>query len=368
MKEIIETLTASDMAMAPTRVWSTAMATLHRKYGKSASLRVMAKPSAVSFVKNVRRELTGGDVFRAIELEPTSLVSADDARPFLQFSYLYAQAGKHKRMVGFAHPDLLRLLKYPKNPLFVDCTFKACPKPFSQVAIIMGFDPAFDLYLPIFYVLLQGKEQQTYWHMLDMVIMQCDMQVDPRTVTCDFELGLINAEREQFPGVPLVGCLFHWKQALRRKMLDLRIPVDTVANVMSMDEIISKGIPYVRSRIDESGHRVKWSTFWRYFAKTWMRTYGPSTWNVNTIAEAVDIVNRTNNALERFNRTLNESFTTSYPSLLTFVDVIKTKSQNYVDLIEDIRHQRQQPPDHANLARVEVPDDYLRFEPEPTQE
>ncbi|EGZ24007.1 hypothetical protein PHYSODRAFT_481169, partial [Phytophthora sojae] len=87
MKEIIETLTASDMAMAPTRVWSTAMATLHRKYGKSASLRVMAKPSAVSFVKNVRRELTGGDVFRAIELEPTSLVSADDARPFLQFSY-----------------------------------------------------------------------------------------------------------------------------------------------------------------------------------------------------------------------------------------------------------------------------------------
>ncbi|EGZ24005.1 hypothetical protein PHYSODRAFT_480393 [Phytophthora sojae] len=101
---------------------------------------------------------------------------------------------------------------------------------------------------------------------------------------------------------------------------------------------------------------------------TWMRTYGPSTWNVNTIAEAVDIVNRTNNALERFNRTLNESFTTSHPSLLTFVDVIKTKSQNYVDLIEDIRHQRQQPPDHANLARVEVPDDYLRFEPEPTQE
>lgn len=140
----------------------------------------------------------------------------------------------------------------------------------------MGYDPAYDLYLPIFYVLLQGKEQATYWHMFDMVTMQCDLQIEPRTVTCDFELGLLNAVREQFP---VVGCLFHWKQALRRNVVHLRIPTDVVSDVMRRgvidvltvippEDIVSKGIPFVRSKIDETGHRVKWDTIWRYFKRT----------------------------------------------------------------------------------------------------
>ncbi|KAG2785962.1 hypothetical protein PC129_g13229 [Phytophthora cactorum] len=190
----------------------------------------------------------------------------------MQFHYVYAHAGVIKRMIGFAHPDLLRLLKYTKNPLFIDCTFKVFPQPFSQLAIVMGYDPAYDFYLPIFYVLLPDKLQDAYWHLLDNVIMQCDLQVNPRYVTFDFEMGLLNAVRQLFIGVSVVGCLFHWKQALRRKMIDLRIPQETVSHVMTagvidvltvipIGEITEKCIPFVRSRVDESGHRGKCYTF-----------------------------------------------------------------------------------------------------------
>ncbi|KUF91609.1 Hematopoietic prostaglandin D synthase [Phytophthora nicotianae] len=202
--------------------------------------------------------------------------------------------------------------------------------------------------------------------------MQCDLQVEPRYVMCDFELGLVNAVRQQFAGVPIVGCLFHWKQALRRKLIDLRIPKETVSHVMAsgaidvltvipIDEIAEKGIPSVRSRVDESGHRVKWDTFWRYFKRTWMRTYDPALWNVNAISETMDIVNRTNNALERFNRDLNESFSSAHPNLLPFMAVIKQKSKDHVELIEDIRHHRQEAPPHGNLITVEIPAAYRAF-------
>ncbi|KAG3087443.1 hypothetical protein PI125_g18651 [Phytophthora idaei] len=194
-------------------------------------------------------------------------------------------------MIGFAHPDLLRLFKYTKTPLSIDCTFKVFPKPFSQLAIVMGYDPAYDFYLPIFYVLLPDKQQDTHWHLLDNVIMQCDLQVNPRYVTCDFEMGLLNAVRQLFTGVSVVGCLFHWKQALRRKMIDLRIPQETVSHVMTagvidvltvipIGEITEKRTPFVRSRVDESGHRGKCDTFWRSIGRgcvTTTRHCGTST-------------------------------------------------------------------------------------------
>ena len=49
------------------------------------------------------------------------------------------------------------------------------------------------------------------------------------TFTADFEHALLNAARKTFPDAVLIGCLFHWKQALHRKMLDLRIPKEVVA-------------------------------------------------------------------------------------------------------------------------------------------
>jgi hypothetical protein len=67
--------------------------------------------------------------------------------------------------------------------------------------------------------LLDSKEEWAYWLALNEVLIQSELKLDPAFVHCDFELALINAVTQQFPNAKIVGCLFHWKQALRRYLI-----------------------------------------------------------------------------------------------------------------------------------------------------
>jgi hypothetical protein len=73
-------------------------------------------------------------------------------------------------------------------------------------------------------------------------------------------LGLINSIKTVFPKAKLLGCLFHVKQAWRRKMLKLAISREEISFFMKpgrldvltlipRDEIETTGIPYVRYAI-----------------------------------------------------------------------------------------------------------------------
>ena len=73
------------------------------------------------------------------------------------------------------------------------------------------------VYAPVVYILMTGKHEILYWHALHWVCVASNWKLDPFSVTCDFEEGLHNAIRGQFVGSILNGCLFHWKQAIRRK-------------------------------------------------------------------------------------------------------------------------------------------------------
>jgi hypothetical protein len=227
------------------------MADLRRLHPHS-TLHTIPKNPSISIIKNTRAQATGSDVYRAIETMPTVSTSDNDPRPFLQFSVVHSVGGHLRRFLGFGHPDLVRLLWYRGTALYIDGTFKMAPKPFTQCLVLMVRDPSVDLYVPALYVLVTSKDQETYWNVLDAVIIQTDRLLEPASVTCDFEKGLMNAIIEQFLGVNIVGCLFHWKQALRRKMLELRIArpqiaaaltpdvIDVLITIIPVDEIPSK--------------------------------------------------------------------------------------------------------------------------------
>lgn len=112
---------------------------------------------------------------------------------------------------------------------------------FSQLMIIMIYSQAHDLYVPIFFILLQSKDQVAYYLALQMAINGSGWKLDAKTKTCDFERALLNALNEQFPEVetPTVGCLFHFKQALRRKLLSYRIPQDVIHELMGPNGLIN---------------------------------------------------------------------------------------------------------------------------------
>ena len=107
--------------------------------------------------------------------------------------------------------------------------------------IIMIYSQAHDLYVPIFFILLQSKDQVAYYLALQMAINGSGWKLNAKTKTCDFERSLLNAMNEQFPEAetPTVGCLFHFKQALRKKLLQFKIPHEMISELMDDKGLIN---------------------------------------------------------------------------------------------------------------------------------
>jgi len=120
-------------------------------------------------------------------------------------------------------------------------------------------------------------------------------------------------------------------------------------------EVKTKGIAYVKSLLPETD---KWNEFWKYFRGTWLTRYDIGDWNVHDVINAQ---NRTNNALERFNRTLNDLFSSAHPNLLNFVDTIRKQSFETFKTLNLIRLEKERPPQHAIGICKEIPEEYILF-------
>ncbi|KAK1945604.1 hypothetical protein P3T76_002652 [Phytophthora citrophthora] len=179
------------------------------------------------------------------------------------------------------HPDLIRLLMYPGASLFIDATYSIMPRPFQQTLVIMAHDPAYDVYIPVLTILLEAKDEWSYWHALHWVCVLGKMKMTPASVTCNFEAALIKGVRDRFPEIDVIGCLFHWKQAIRRKLVDLRFSANQISEAMAPgvldvltvippDEIRTKDIPYAMSLMSTKRCVQLWTQFWDYFTRTTM--------------------------------------------------------------------------------------------------
>ena len=86
--------------------------------------------------------------------------------------------------------------------------------------------------------------------------------------------------------------------------------------VIPRDEVMEYGIPYTVAL---------WDKFWVYFDKTWMPII--ESWNICIgNDEYIELVNRTNNGLERYNRKFNGLFPKK-PSLIEFVRRLEEESR-----------------------------------------
>ncbi|RAW22672.1 hypothetical protein PC110_g20890 [Phytophthora cactorum] len=121
--------------------------------------------------------------------------------------------------------------------------------------------------------------------------------------------------------------------------------------------LIERGTKWVKREIRErcsaagiANSKAKWRGFWDCFRRTWMEKYGVEVWNVAGLDN--ELIARTNNPLERFNRELNSRFPSPRPSMATFVDVIKTLSSEYVQRLADVPRGRVR---RAPRERIQLP-------------
>ena len=66
------------------------------------------------------------------------------------------------------------------------------------------------------FALLPNKTQVTYTKLFTMI--KSSFNIEPLSITNDFELATLNAIKEVFPNTKLLGCYFHLCQSLFRNV------------------------------------------------------------------------------------------------------------------------------------------------------
>lgn len=217
---------------------------------------------------------------------PMCFVGEDDHRFFLQNFTHTVIDDKLETFVCFAHPALITEAKNRALNVFIDATFKIVPSGYKQCLILMVYSASKDKYFPVFYILMTGKSYNCYFYALGLAIAASDFTLKAISVTCDFEKPLIKAVKSQFKEATLIGCLFHWKQALVRKLKDLGIPDQVIydlcnkkgpINLLTVEDpslFESHVIPYIRESWEKNlPYKTKFDNFWTYFRQTWLTQY-----------------------------------------------------------------------------------------------
>ena len=367
---------------------------VHEEYQKAhqnAATVSLTVPQLYEQLRLARRSEQGMDWETRVFQHPLVSTSPTDLRNFLQFSstvYIPGPDGicrEKKRILGWAHPDLLFQLRHGAVHCFIDGTFDCCPHGFVQCLIFMVYLPAVQMYVPVFYVLVDTKLEAVYTQVFTLMLMACGGEKGLRvsTVTADFEKGLLNSIKAVLKK-NVIGCGFHWKQAIRKNMItkyhfdkDLVTfligpgGVLEILTILPPEEALSSGVPYAKAKTavylaaNPRPHALV-EKFYAYLEKTWFRYYSVADFNVydlslkslaGTLTEE-DIINRTNNPLERFNRRFNNHFPNRDPQMDVFVTVLKEISQEYVDDLQRIQRQAMTCPKRVPPHFPAMPEDF----------
>lgn len=374
MEEMVESIACNDVSKFPKVIANEVLEIFKVKY-EGRAWKFHTVEFMIAFIYRCRHK-SFSDWEGLITSPPLSLCG--DQRLFLQFNLTANIDNNLERIIGWAHPSLIFELRGRPQRLFIDCSFSMCPHDFYQVMVIMVYLDQYDEYVPVFYILLQSKRENAYVHAIQGVVSATNWELQALTYTCDFELALAKVCRMQFKdGVPIL-CNFHFKQALRKKLLDLGVDKVVVSsfigaegpiNILSLipiEEIEEYGIPFIRSVFNEGQYTVQFNLFWKYFGAVWIKRYPPNLWNINGYRRVEDeegiIINRTNNPLERFNRKLGDHLG-NHPTMARFVAGISEISNEYVSKLENIKKEYSKPKAGRHKpARVEqVCKEYFDF-------
>lgn len=109
------------------------------------------------------------------------------------------------------------------NLLFVDGTFKSCPKLYYQLFTIHGVVK--NNYVPLVYFLLLSKTTNCYTaafqHLIEEECIKNDMLFNLVRMYIDFEKAIHAAANTVRHSIKVKGCRFHLGQSWRRKIQQL---------------------------------------------------------------------------------------------------------------------------------------------------
>lgn len=156
------------------------------------------------------------------------------------------RVGERRHLI-FATNDQLKLLAKAKR-WYADATFKVVRQPFTQLFSIHAFvqrDGNFKQ-VPLLFALMSGKRRKDYKKILAKTKEIVGDSFKLTEILIDFEASVWRAIPEIFPEVEIRGCVFHWGQAVWRKIQELGLQ-SPYTNDVDMHKYLRKllSLPYV---------------------------------------------------------------------------------------------------------------------------
>lgn len=217
------------------------------------------------------------------------------------------------------------------DTLYVDGTFKTCPGLFVQMYSIHGLYN--ERVIPLVFSLLSDKTCATYYLLFNKLrdaAAKLGLVLNPTCIMSDFESGLIEAVKMQFPQTQHFGCHFHFGQAVWRRCQETGIASDYTNNetvrsfvqkCIALAFIPQTEVVCVFDRLVNvlpDAEHVKLDPFIAYFRNTWLNGYSLILWNKYDTSYK----NRTNNVVESFHSSLKRLLPT-HPNIYVFVNALK---------------------------------------------
>lgn len=327
---------SSQLNLGSSNIYRELLLSLSEKY-VNLPYTIPSKSSVYSTIRN-NRGIIGMNQIEAVISPPLSLKA--NGQPFFRRYWVGDIHGKMHRIIIWVTNESLALMRYNTHT-FIDGTFKVTPHPFYQCVIVMIYDLGTELYVPCAFALVTGKSEYIYCELFHQLIMIMEYNWMPKIITTDFEKALISAVKQEFPDTKILGCYFHLKQALHRKLKKYHISTSNLTVILQKIELLTiipshqipKAIDYIKSLLV---HEEAVDTFWSYFEKTWLVRFPSNVWNNFDISQS-DLMNRTNNGLERYNRRMNDFFANAHPNLCSFAEIIRDEFKYYDQRCAEIR-------------------------------
>ena len=223
---------------------------------------------------------------------------------------------KSQRHLLFATDDSLSLLSKAKT-WYMDGTFKVVHKPFVQLFSVHAFvqdeNSHSSKQVPLVFCLMSKRRFKDYKSIFKELLNLLDTNSLPcrvETIVCDFEKATWQAVRDLFPNVRLLGCFFHWSQAVLRKLKAIGLQTDYsndsdihnfCRKLFALPFLPAVKIPKMFAKLFSKANSVQLNELCCYLKTNWIdsRTWPPECWSVYRR------VIRTNNDVEGWHFRLN---------------------------------------------------------------
>ncbi len=297
---------------------------------------------------------------------PQEMTVTKQNKPYLQlYETAILAGGVIATMLVFFNKKIFKFMCQAAR-LFMDGTFKMCPRQFAQFYTLHYFIPGTDTMIPAVFALLTHKSEQIYTRLFNFIVAKAaeyEVDINWTSTMTDFELATVNAIHASFEGVQTVCCNFHFCQAVYRHMAELGLstlfkkssisysedfniwfrkllalaflPVDRIAPAFAW--LVTVRPFALADPLDLNFRHEKINQLLVYFRDNWVKDgsrFAKDWWSVFELDD-----HRTNNNIEGWHNGILTYFKSPSikPGLWRFVDFLKDENSHNLIKIAQVR-------------------------------